>query len=125
MGASLGPVQLGPDLTSLTIPPVQAGIADPRQVWLNVGADTNDKPYGLRIWASNGDGGWFPVNDNGSADGLHVLHSGVILSIQLPKGLRILSISRLAVDPASGKAVAPTETLRAYAGSISACFERK
>jgi hypothetical protein len=126
MGASFGPIQLGLDQTSLTIPPVQAGIADPRQVWLNVGADLGTAPgntAAVRIWASNGDGAWFPVNANGSADGLHVLKSGVVLSIELSKGLRILSISRKAVD-AQGKPAEPSDELRPFLGSISVCFER-
>lgn len=125
MGASFGPIQLGKDHTSLTIPPVEAGIADPRKVWLNVGGDFFEAgPVGLRIWATNGDGKWFAVNYNGTKQGLHVLHSGVVLAIPLPKGLRILSIARFAVD-AFGEAVAPTEALPAFDGSISVCFERQ
>ncbi len=80
MGASFGPVQLEQGTTSLVIPPVQAGIPDPRKVWLNIGADTFGEAYRLRIWGSNGDGGWFAV---GSADGSHTLHSGGVLSIEL------------------------------------------
>lgn len=127
MGASFGPVQLLVDgYTALTIPPVNAGLADPRMTWLNVGADTNDVPYALRIWAS--DGGrtpiWKPV---GSADGVHVINSGEVYSIQLDTGVRLLSISR---QPClAGRVLTWDEATRAgvkpFAGSISACFERK
>jgi hypothetical protein len=125
MGASFGPVQLNvSESTSLCIPPVQAGIADPREVWLNAGADMDGGTCGLRIWGSNGDGSYFAV---GNADGVHTLRSGVALSIQLPKGLRLLTIKRLAPDTSGtpqaggGGPVTPTP----YAGSISVCFERK
>lgn len=117
MGASFGPTQInaGEAATSLVIPPVAAGLADPRQTWLNIGADTNGQQHGVRIWGSNGDTRWFPVNPDGKhADGLYVLDSGAVLSLQLPSGLRLLSVSRFA--PAGGEL---------FAGSVSACFERK
>lgn len=132
MGASFGPVQLERSgTTSLVIPPVQAGIADPRETWLNVGADGFSQPLGLRIFATNGDGGWYAVNggDVGAkGDGLYVVPSGKVLSIQLPKGLRLLSISRKAVTAAGEIApdvVPPNMTVTYFSGSASACFERK
>lgn len=123
MGASFGPIQLGPDQTSLTIPPVQGGLADPRRVWLNVGADTNGKDYGLRIWGSNGGKGnqWFAL---GSDTGWHKIASGEVLSFELPKGVRLLTVTRKAVN-AGGTVVEPTKDLPAFAGSISVCFERQ
>ncbi|WP_433055705.1 hypothetical protein [Dactylosporangium sp. CS-033363] len=114
MGASFGPIQLEATQTSLTIPPVQAGLADPRKVWLNVGADSGNDAYALRIWGSNGEGNWFPVDTGGSRDGIHTLKSGVVLSIELAKGLRVLSVTRMPIE--AGRPP--------YAGSISACFER-
>jgi len=130
MGASqLGPFQLNADQTALTLPPVEAGIADPRQVWLNVGADSYGHLYALRIWASNGDGHWFAVDsknaaDTQRADGLYKIDNGVALSIQLTKGVRILTISRKAIDPA-GHVIDASTDHPAFAGSISVCFERK
>lgn len=131
MGQSFGPVQVLPaeqGPTSLAIPPVQGGIADPRRTWLNVGADLGTARAGLRIWASDGGGHWRPVDDATSKQGLHVLTNGVIFSVELNKGDRILSISRQPVDaggavvddPAKAKAAGLTP----YAGSISICFER-
>nr|BFE63684.1 hypothetical protein GCM10020063_082100 [Dactylosporangium thailandense] len=114
MGASFGPIQLGPDQTSLTIPPVQGGIADPRKVWLNVGADSGADAFTLRIWGSRGDGNWFAIDAGGSQNGLHTLKSGVVLSIELAAGLRILSLTRMPADAGHPP----------FAGSISACFER-
>lgn len=130
MGNSFGPVQILPaeqGATSLAIPPVQAGIADPRQVWLNLGADMNGGRAAVRIWASNGGrpASWRAVDAGGSKDGLHVIESGEILSIQLVQGDRLLSITRWALD-AGGQPV-PPGTLDAtppYNGSLSACFER-
>lgn len=127
MGASFGPIQLGPDTTSLVIPPVLGGIADPREVWLNVGADSFGEAYRLRIWGGNGDGGFFALNAGTSVAGVHTIRSGVVLSIQLPKDLRLLTFKRIAPDT-SGTPQAGGDgpvTPVPYAGSISVCFERK
>lgn len=128
MGASFGPVQLEQGTTSLVIPPVQAGIADPRPTWLNVGADSFDEAYRLRIWGSNGDGNFYPL---GNAVGVHTLHSGVVLSIQLPQYLRLVTVTRQAIgapDEPNGTPSAgggePAPEPQPYAGSISVCFER-
>jgi hypothetical protein len=108
MGQSFGPTLLLEDgRTPFTIPPVQGGAADPREVWLNVGADSDGAPVGVRVMASRGDGkGWFP---QGGAE-VHVIPGNEVLSISLDKGVRQLSIAR-------------AEPL--YAGPISVCFERK
>lgn len=117
MGQSFGPTPIAPgeDATSMVIPPVAAGLADPRDTWLNVGADTNGPQHGVRVWATNGDGKWFPINPDGKhPDGKYVLNNGAVLSLQLPQYVRLLSVSRFA--PAGGEL---------FAGSVSACFERK
>jgi hypothetical protein len=121
MGASTGPININVEgNTSLTVPPTEAGAADPREAWLNVGNDTNDKPYALRIWFGDGvAGAWKP----GDADGLFPMKSGVTLSLKLPKGTRIVTIMRKAVD-AAGKVVDPTSELEAYAGHLTCCIER-
>jgi hypothetical protein len=132
MGGSFGPVQLERSgTTSLVIPPVEAGAADPRMTWLNVGHDGYGMPLGVRIYATNGDGKWFAVNggDTGAqGDGLYVIPSGHVLSIQLPRGLRLLSISRKATTDAGTIAPdnpSPEMQVTYYSGSAAACFERK
>jgi hypothetical protein len=126
MGASFGPVQIlptGSGPTSLAIPPVQAGLADPRKVWLNIGADMNGGKAAVRIWASNGGkpASWHAV---GGGQGLHVIESGEIYSIELDKGDRLLSVTRWGID-AKGNPIAPDEAgATVYGGSLSACFER-
>lgn len=126
MGASFGPVQIMVDTpTALAIPPVQAGLADPRRTWLNIGADTYGKPYALRIWASNGAASpaWKGV---GTPDGMHVINSGEVYSIELEAGVRLLSISRQPIK--DGKVLtweeAKDQGVTPFDGSISACFER-
>jgi hypothetical protein len=107
MGASFGPIVLESGTTSLCIPPVQAGLADPRKVWLNVGGDLSSGKASLRVWGSNGDKAWFPVTGAGlDKDGKATLDNGQVLSVELPKGLRLLSVS--------------TDSDR-----LSACFERQ
>lgn len=114
--------------TSLCIPPVQGGIADPRRVWLNVGADLGDEAAALRIWASDGGGHWRAVDFGGSRDGLHVLTNGVVLSVELNRGDRLLSVSRWPVDaagtPLTVEARGAGATGRICTRSISVCFER-
>jgi hypothetical protein len=122
MGASFGPIDIQPEgvITSLTIPPVQAGIADPRPAWLNFCNDTG-QAYGLRIWYTKGDEAYaeFPGTDKGQL----VLRSGQRWGIEIPAGTGGLSILRQAVDK-DGHAVAPTEELRAYAGHLTCAIER-
>jgi hypothetical protein len=109
MAGSFGPTQLEPTgTTTLTIPPVQAGTADPRQTWINIGSDCGGANPDLRIWQTNGDGNWKPLPGHGE-DGRVKLANGVVFSQELDKGVRILSVSRM--DD--------------WAGSISVAFERK
>jgi hypothetical protein len=111
-GASFGPTPINVEgTTSLCIPPVQGGLADPRQVWLNLGADTGPDKARLRVWWTKGDGAWSPFGQGGEA----LLSNGVVWSAELPAGLRLLSITRLPVVDGGTP----------FAGSISACFERK
>jgi hypothetical protein len=106
MGQSFGPTALKQGTNSLCIPPVQGGLADPRKVWLNVGGDLGNDRAKLRVWGSNGQGDWFPITGSGlDADGTATLGNGQVLSAELPKGLRLLSVS--------------TDSDR-----LSACFER-
>jgi hypothetical protein len=97
MGASFGPITINlSGGTSLTIPPVEAGIADPRMAWINFCNDTNGKPYGLRVWWTTGDGNFHPLEGQDWVNGEKVLKSGVRESVQLKKGVSGLAISRTA-----------------------------
>jgi hypothetical protein len=129
MGASFGPqdiklydadLDFHLNVTSLTIPPVQGGAADPRPCWLNFCNDTGE-PYGLRIWYTTGNEGYSPFPQ--TANGQLVLRSGQRWSVEIPKGTGGLSIARQAVN-SDGKAVAPTAELRAYSGHLTLAIER-
>jgi hypothetical protein len=117
MGGSFGPVLMRSTDTEfpLVIPPVQGGIADPRETWLNLGIDFGGPAF-LRIWASNGGGGFSPLP--GHPDGVVRLASGAVFSQQLAAGVRLLSVLRVpdpAAAPPAAVSVAP----------VSICFERK
>jgi hypothetical protein len=114
MGQSFGPVQLEQGTTSLVIPPVQAGVADPRRVWLNIGGDLGDDKAAVRVWASDGEGNWSPVSAIGP-DGVGQLTNGKVISAELAKGVRLISITRV---PATGATAV-------FPRSLSACFERQ
>ncbi len=132
MGQSFGPIDIrleGP--TSLSIPPVQAGAADPRPAWFNATNDTNGKPYGLRVWWGDGSGpdGWKPLGPGGAklGAGNYALKSGERLSVALPKGAVCITVGRLAVltDEAGGMRLAvPTPEKAAYPGHLTCCVER-
>ena len=120
MGASFGPIEIQREgTTSLSIPPVLAGAADPRPAWFNVTNDTNDAEYALRVWWGNGTAG----NWNQLGPGLVKLRSGERLSLDLPKGCCVLTISRQAIDT-TGEIVNPTPDKPAYAGHLTCCIER-
>lgn len=93
MGASFGPIEINKDgYTSLTLPPVQAGQADPREAWVNFCNDTDGHDYSLRVWYTTGNGAYSPLP--GWASGEKTLRSGVRESVQLPKNTCGLTISR-------------------------------
>jgi hypothetical protein len=121
MGASFGPIEIQRDgTTSLTIPPVEGGLADPRPAWLNLCNDTNGERYGLRVYLGNGEAGtWKPLG----ANGLYGLESGGRLSVQLPAGTVALTISRKAIGE-GGKVVEPTAELEPFAGHLTCAIER-
>lgn len=75
---------------SYTIWPVNSGAAGHGPAWLNVCNDTFGADYGLRIWASKGDGAWYDIADKG------VFKSGQRTSYTLPEGTACLSIGRTA-----------------------------
>lgn len=77
---------------SFTIWPVNSGAAGHGQAWLNVCNDTFGARYGLRVWASNGEGGFFEISDRA------IVQSGQRVSWGLPTGTAALSISRIPVD---------------------------
>lgn len=112
MGASLGPYRIEDEgTTSLTIPPVHAGLADPRDAWLNICNDTFGHDYQLRVWWSAGNGSFAPLVDDGdSPQGVITLKSGQRFSHALPTGCSCLTVSRVGTP--------------AYAGSLSLCIER-
>lgn len=121
MGASFGPINLELRVTSLNIPPVQAGGADPRPAWLNFCNETFGVPYALRVWYTTGNEVWQPLP--GTNAGLLKLRSGQRFSQELPVGTSCLSITRKAIDEA-GKVVEPTPELQPYDEHLTCAIER-
>jgi hypothetical protein len=133
MGQSTPPINIntwdpedGPgSVTSLSIPPVQAGTADPRPAWFNATNDTNGEQYGLRVWYGSGVAGdWKPLGP-GSKDqgaGLYLLGSGERLSISLPKGAVCVTVGRMSIS--QGRLLAPAGEKPPYNGHLTCCFER-
>ncbi|MFG2043174.1 hypothetical protein [Dactylosporangium sp. NPDC048998] len=121
MGASFGPITIEREgVTSLTIPPVNGGVADPRPAWLNFCNDTS-QTYGLRVWYSTGNESFAPLP--GTNGGLLALRSGQRFSQMLPDGTACLSIARKAIDP-DGNVVEPTADLKPFAGHLTCAIER-
>jgi len=77
---------------SFTIWPVNSGAAGYGPAWLNLCNDTLGETYGLRIWATTGSGGLFPVEDSAKID------SGTRVSYTLPTGTAALSITRIPIE---------------------------
>jgi hypothetical protein len=122
MGASFGPIDIMVEgTTSLTIPPVGAGAADPRPAWLNLCNDTFGITYGLRVWYTTGNEVWDPLP--GTNGGLLTLRSGQRFSQEIPRGAACLSITRKAVDP-GGNTVEPNGQLTVYGGHLTLAIER-
>lgn len=120
--APLGPFELEPPgkVTSLSLP---QGDADRAATWLCMTPDTGAfGPVGLRVFASNGSGGWAPV---GNGTGLHKVASGVKLSLALPAETVGLSVMRAAVN-AGGTVLDPkgSDPGTPYADHLTVCFER-
>lgn len=123
MGASFGPIEIQREgITSLTIPPVQAGIADPRPAWANFCNATGDMDYGLRVWCSVGEANhWLPLF---GTNGLVKLAGAQRVGVALPKGCSGLDIRRWGlnaggtlVDPSSPDAIV-------YDGHLTLAIER-
>jgi hypothetical protein len=121
MGASFGPINLELGVTSLNIPPVSAGGADPRPAWLNFCNETFGVPYALRVWTTTGNEVWHPLP--GTNGGVLALRSGQRFSQELPAGTACLSITRKALDP-DGNVVEPAGELKAYDGHLTCAIER-
>lgn len=107
MGMFLGPFEIPVEgVWTGPISPVQVGAANPRPGWINIGNDTFDVDYQVRLFVSSGNGGFGPLeklgflNRDGSSsvlqgqNGVFTLKSGVIYWDQLTKGTRIASIQR-------------------------------
>lgn len=111
MSGSFGPVLMRKedDEFPMVIPPVQAGVADPRETWINIGGDLGLPAY-LRIWVNKGSGGFRPL----AGTGVIKVVAGEAISVKLEQGDRIISVSR---DKGPN-----TDVVRA---PISFCFERK
>jgi hypothetical protein len=126
MGASTPPIVIEREgITSLTLPPTQAGIADPRPAWLNFCNDTG-QPYALRVWWTPGDESYrvFPGTSqgDGATGGRLVLRSGERWGVEIPAGASGLSISRLALDE-RGNVVDPAQGT-IYGGHLTCAIER-
>jgi len=119
---SFEPMPLNPDRTVHNIPPADAGLADPRSTWLNVTAElfASDPRAALRVWI--GDGGGAMAALPGYPDGLLKLESCKTISVRLPKGTRVLSFIRMAVD-AQGHIVSADKGTP-FLGPISVAYER-
>jgi hypothetical protein len=116
MGASFGPIDIQLNgYTSLTIPPVSGGLADPRPAWLNLCNDTNGVPYALRVWSTTGNGGYAPLPGWGGDTGVRSIRGGERVSVQLPQATSGLSIMRWVPGDASK---AP------YGGHLTCAIER-
>jgi hypothetical protein len=116
MGASFGPIEINKaEVTSLCIPPVAAGAADPRLAWLNVCNDTFGAKYGLRIWWCNGGGGWAGLAPN---NGIAICESGKRYSWSIPTGAACLTVSRVPINDGTEAGGVP------YAGHLTLCVER-
>ncbi len=128
MGASTPPIVIEREgITSLTLPPTQAGIADPRPAWLNFCNDTAGALYGLRIWWTTGNEQYhvFPGTSqgDGATGGRLVLRSGERWGVEIPAGASGLSIMRLAVNE-HGNVIDPTDDHRPYGGHLTCAIER-
>jgi len=119
MSEFIGPIDI-PEAgshASLSLEEVGGG-AWPREAFLNITNDTYDKPYALRVAIGNGMGGW-DVKKITVASGFQYV-------IPLPKGTRVLGISRYGLDGA-GKPVEPgsTEMVTApYEGPLTVSIAR-
>lgn len=118
MGASFGPIDIQVDgITSLTLPPVRKGLADPRPAWLNLRNDTNGEPYALRVYyAAGADDDETFTAFPGLVGGFLTLQSGQRWSGELPAGTSCLSIIRFSTHAAAG---GPP-----YRGHLTCCIER-
>jgi hypothetical protein len=110
MGASTPPIEIKEEgITSLCIPPVEQGLADPRPAWLNIANDTQGPQYALRVWGCS-DKGWHPLaNETGQI----VCNSGGRYSYGLTAGVYCISITRQ-----------PIGDTPPYAGHLTVCIER-
>jgi hypothetical protein len=128
MGASFGPQEIKvTGVTSLCIPPVRDGAADPRANWLNVCNDTLGERYGLRIFiGSGGDHAFAPLSGIVLADGLIAIHSGGRYSWELPEGTAVVSIMRVPVNQDTGSPITNPgpDDPAPYAGHLTCCIER-
>lgn len=85
------------------INPVRAGSANPRDAWVNIGADTFGKEFHLRLWRSDGAGNWTPFPQSvvagdetpeALAGGIFRFTNGLVRSFYLPAGTWLASASR-------------------------------
>lgn len=115
MGASFGPITIEREgETSLTIPPVERGAADPRAAWVNF---SNAATCALRIWLCVNDSmvPFKPADGAGGAssfdsDGKRVFPGGRRLAWPLPAGTSGVYVSRKGIT-GDGTACEPTVTI--------------
>lgn len=79
---------------SYRIPAVEDGAADPRATWFCMGRDQFGARSAWRIWIGYGTDGLFEPLPGTQEGGILVLQSMRPFSVQLPKGTRIVSVTR-------------------------------
>jgi hypothetical protein len=128
MGASFGPVAIEHEgVTSLSLPPAGQGLADPRDIWVNICNDLVGREqdrYCLRIWYTTGNKAYASLP--GTTSGFITLESGEIFSQQLPRGTRNLSIYRWGLVAGDGDVPKDPRESGAivYPGHLTVAFER-
>jgi len=108
---------------SFNIPPTESGTADPRPQWVNVCNDTTGVEYWLRIWMCDGQENFWRLPGT-DANGWVKLRSGRVLSAQLPKGIRLVSMMRPRKAAIDGVDPKDEDPYPKYMGHLTWCLER-
>jgi len=101
MGASFPPIAIEREgITSITLPAVQGGVADPRRAWLRLCNATGDTQYKVRVFLSKGQPDvWEPLAGDRWTNGERLIKGGELVSVELPKDTTGLDVRRVPVKP--------------------------